>query len=160
MTEIHTTTELDDTDKRILNLLQEDATTPLKVIAQRVHVSTATAQRRIAYLTEQRIIDRQVAIINPDKVGYGLTALVMIKMAHSNTTMQHRFERLIANQPQVVSCYEISGDYDFALLIHSKSMQEYHQFSRTLLTADNNVMHFNSQFVMNFVKSGTKIELQ
>ncbi len=152
--------ELDEIDKRILNLLQDDATTPLKTIAQNLNVSVATAQRRIAQLTEEGIIDRQVAIINPDKVGYGLTALVMLKMAHSNTSMQHRFERLIAKQPQVVSCYEISGNYDFVLLIHSKNMQEYHQFTRAFLTGDNNVAHFNSQFVMNFVKSGTKIELQ
>lgn len=151
--------DLDEIDKRILNVLQTDATTPLKVIAEMAHVSTATAQRRIVQLVESDIIDRQVAIVNPDKVGYDLTVLVMIKMAHSNTSMQHRFERLIAEQPQVVSCYEISGDYDFVLLVHSKNMQAYHQFTRSFLTGDNNVAHFNSQFVMNFVKSGTKIEL-
>lgn len=151
--------QLDDIDKRILNILQDDATTPLKTIAESVHVSTATAQRRIAQLGEAGIIDRQVAIVSPDKVGYDLTVLVMVKMAHSNTSMQHRFERLIAKQPQVVSCYEISGDYDFVLMVHSKNMQDYHAFTRSFLTGDNNVAHFNSQFVMNFVKSGTKIEL-
>lgn len=151
--------QLDDIDKRILNILQDDATTPLKTIAESVHVSTATAQRRIAQLGETGIIDRQVAIVSPDKVGYDLTVLVMVKMAHSNTSMQHRFERLIAKQPQVVSCYEISGDYDFVLMVHSKNMQDYHAFTRSFLTGDNNVAHFNSQFVMNFVKSGTKIEL-
>lgn len=151
--------QLDDIDKRILNILQDDATTPLKTIAESVHVSTATAQRRIAQLGEAGIIDRQVAIVSPDKVGYDLTVLVMVKMAHSNTSMQHRFERLIAKQPQVVSCYEISGDYDFVLMVHGKNMQDYHAFTRSFLTGDNNVAHFNSQFVMNFVKSGTKIEL-
>lgn len=151
--------QLDDIDKRILNILQDDATTPLKTIAESVHVSTATAQRRIAQLGEAGIIDRQVAIVSPDKVGYDLTVLVMVKMAHSNTSMQHRFERLIVKQPQVVSCYEISGDYDFVLMVHSKNMQDYHAFTRSFLTGDNNVAHFNSQFVMNFVKSGTKIEL-
>lgn len=150
---------LDNTDKLILNLLQEDATLPLKVIAEHANISIATAQRRIQQLSEQKIIEKQVAIIDSTKVGYHLTVLVMIKMAHSNTSMQHRFERLMNSQKQVVSCYEISGDYDFVLVVNSKNMQEYHAFTRAMLTGDNNVAHFNSQFVMNFVKSGTKIEL-
>ena len=151
--------DLDEIDKLILNILQDDATTPLKVIAEQANISIATTQRRIANLTSQKIIEKQVAILDPGKVGYQLTVLVMIKMAHSNTSMQQRFERLVGQQKQVVSCYEISGDYDFVLVVHSKNMQEYHQFTRGFLTGDNNVAHFNSQFVMNFVKSGTKIEL-
>lgn len=153
-------TQLDATDKQILNLLQDDATLPLKAIAKRANTSVATAQRRISQLNEQKIIERQVAIIDPVKVGYHLTALVMVKMAHSNTSMQHRFERLMSAQRQVMSCYEISGDYDFVLVVNSKNMQDYYQFTRNVLTGDNNVAHFNSQFVMNFVKSGTKIELE
>lgn len=150
---------LDNTDKLILNLLQDDATLPLKTIAEYANISVATAQRRIQALSEARIIERQVAIVDPTKVGYHLTVLVMVKMAHSNTSMQHRFERLMASQKQVVNCYEISGDYDFVLLIHSQNMKDYHAFTRAMLTGDNNVAHFNSQFVMNFVKSGTKIDL-
>lgn len=153
-------TQLDATDKQILNLLQDDATLPLKTIAKRANTSVATAQRRISQLNEQKIIERQVAIIDPVKVGYHLTALVMVKMAHSNTSMQHRFERLMSAQRQVMSCYEISGDYDFVLVVNSKNMQDYYRFTRNVLTGDNNVAHFNSQFVMNFVKSGTKIELE
>lgn len=151
--------DIDDIDKVILNILQDDASTPLKVIAEQAHISIATTQRRIQQLIKQKIIDKQVVIIDPAKLGYQLTVLVMIKMAHSNTSMQQRFERLVSQQKQVVSCYEISGDYDFVLIVHSKNMQEYHQFTREVLTGDNNVAHFNSQFVMNFVKSGTKIEL-
>lgn len=152
--------QLDETDKCILNLLQDDATLPLKVIAKHANTSVATVQRRIAQLSAQKIIERQVAIIDPSKVGYHLTVLVMIKMAHSNASMQQRFERLMMAQTQVMSCYEISGDYDFVLTVNSKNMQDYHQFTRNILTGDNNVAHFNSQFVMNFVKSGTKIELE
>lgn len=152
--------DLDDIDKAILNLLQDDATLPLKSIADQVHTSVATVQRRIAQMSTQGVIDRQVAVISPTKVGYDLTVLIMVKIAHANLAMQQRFERLIAKQKQVVSCYEISGDYDFVLLVHSKNMQEYHRFVRDVLTGDNNVAHFNSQFVMNVVKSSHKIELE
>ena len=150
---------LDDIDKAILNLLQEDATLPLKTVSERVHVSIATAQRRIQALTNNGVITKQVAIVDPNKVGYGLTAVVMIEMARSNTSMQHRFERLMHSQPQVMSCYEVSGDADFMLMVNAKNMSEYHRFTTGLLTYENNVRHFKSQFVMNFTKSGTKITL-
>lgn len=150
---------LDATDKAILNLLQDDATLPLKIVAQRVHVSIATAQRRIQALTENGVITKQVAIVDPNKVGYGLTAVVMIEMLRSNNSMQHRFERLMQGQPRVMSCYEVSGDADFMLMVNAKNMNDYHEFTRNLLTYENNVRSFKSQFVMNFTKSGTKILL-
>lgn len=150
---------LDNTDKHILNLLQDNANLPLKTIAEQVGVSVATAQRRIYTLNQQKIIDRTVAIVNPSKVGYPLMVLVLIKMIKSNSTMQHRFERLMTSHPQVMACYEISGDYDFVLMVRNQDMQEYHQFTRQMLTGDNNVANFNSQFVMNLVKSSTKITL-
>lgn len=151
--------DLDDIDKAILNLLQEDATLPLKTVSERVHVSVATAQRRIQMLISNGVITKQVAIVNPNKVGYGLTAVVMIEMERSNTSMQQRFERLMDAQPRVMSCYEVSGDFDFMLMVNAKNMSDYHQFTRNLLTYENNVRNFKSQFVMNFTKSGTKIML-
>lgn len=150
---------LDHTDKAILNLLQDDATLPLKMIAEQVHVSIATAQRRVQQLIEAGVISKQVAIVDPNKVGYGLTAFVMIEMERSNTSMQHRFERLMREQSQVMSCYEVSGDFDFLLVVNAKNMSDYHQFTRDTLTYENNVRNFKSQFVMNFTKSGTKITL-
>ena len=150
---------LDNIDKAILNLLQDDTTLPLKTVAEQVHVSVATAQRRIQTLVSDGVITKQVAIVDPSKVGYGLTAIVMVEMARSNTSMQHRFERLMHAQPQVMSCYEVSGDADFMLMVNAKNMQDYHRFTTGLLTYDNNVRGFKSQFVMNFTKSGTKILL-
>ncbi|MEJ6070086.1 Lrp/AsnC family transcriptional regulator, partial [Psychrobacter sp. 16-Bac2893] len=99
------------------------------------------------------------AIVDPHKVGYSLTAVVMVEMERSNNSMQHRFERLMNAQSQVMSCYEVSGDADFMLMVSAKNMKDYHQFTRNLLTYENNVRNFKSQFVMNFTKSGTKIYL-
>ena len=150
---------LDSTDKAILNLLQDDTTLPLKTIAEQVHVSVATAQRRVQQLIESGVISKQVAIVDPNKVGYGLTAFVMIEMERSNTPMQHRFERLMNAQPRVMSCFEVSGDVDFMLMVSAKNMSDYHEFTRNMFTYENNVRNFKSQFVMNFTKSGTKITL-
>ncbi|MGL5252062.1 MAG: Lrp/AsnC family transcriptional regulator [Moraxella sp.] len=151
--------EIDDIDKRILNLLQADATLPLKYIAEKVHASVATCQRRIQMMTETGVITRQVVIVNPTELGFDLTAFVLIEMEKQNNALQDGFERLMNRIPNVMSCYEISGDYDFLLLVHAKNMAEYHRFTRDNLTYDNNVRRFKSQFVMNFSKVGTKIQL-
>lgn len=151
--------EIDDIDKRILNLLQEDATLPLKNIAEKVHASVATCQRRIQMMTETGVITRQAVIVNPTELGFDLSAFVLIEMEKQNTALQHGFERLMSRLPNVMSCYEISGDYDFLLLVHAKNMAEYHRFTRDNLTYENNVRRFKSQFVMNFSKVGTKIQL-
>ena len=58
-----------------------------------------------------------------------------------------------------MSCYEVSGDADFMLMVNAKNMNDYHEFTRNLLTYENNVRSFKSQFVMNFTKSGTKVLL-
>lgn len=150
---------LDPLDKTLLNLLQDDCTKPLKTLAKEAHTSPATVQRRIDRLCGDGIINRQVAIIDPTKAGLSLSVLVLVKMAQSSVAMQQRFERVMRGHHEVVACYEISGDYDFILMVHSTSMQDYHSFTRAVLTGENNVAHFNSQFIMNFVKSGTKIVL-
>ena len=151
--------EIDDIDKRILNLLQEDATLPLKNIAEKVHASVATCQRRIQMMTETGVITRQVVIVSPTELGFDLSAFVLIGMEKQNTALHHGFGRLMSRLPNVMSCYEISGDYDFLLLVHAKNMAEYHRFTRDNLTYENNVRRFKSQFVMNFSKVGTKIQL-
>lgn len=153
------TQNTDDTDKTLLNLLQNDCTLPLKTLAKHTGTTPATVQRRIGQLCQDKIITKQVAIIDPVKVGQTLSVIVLVKMAQSSVSMQQRFERISQHHSEIVACYEISGDYDFALMVHSPSMQAYHAFTRAVLTAENNVAHFNSQFIMNFVKSSTKITL-
>lgn len=151
--------EIDDIDKRILNILQEDATLPLKNIAEQVHASVATCQRRIQFMMDTGVITKQVAIVNPTELGFDLTVFILIEMERQNNSLQDGFERLMNRLPNVMSCYEISGDYDFLLLVHAKNMADYHRFTRDYLNFENNVRNFKSQFVMNFSKVGTKIEL-
>lgn len=150
--------KLDDLDKKILNILQENCALGIKEIAEQVHRSVSTCQRRIQLLQQNKIISKQVAIINPATVGKRLSVFVMIEMENHNP-QQQIFERKILEEPEVMSCYEISGDYDFLLLVHSESMEDYHQFTRRVLTSENYVRRYNSQFIMNFSKVGTKISL-
>lgn len=154
------TDALNATDKAILNMLQDDAAMPLKTIAKQADISIATAQRRVQALIDSGVIMRQVAIVDPSKVGHGVTAIVMVEIERSNTSTRHQFERLMQAQSQVMNCYELSGEADFMLIINAESMSEFHEFTLDLLSYENNVRHYKSQFVMNVTKSSTKILLK
>ena len=84
---------------------------------------------------------------------------VAVEMEKQSPALQDMFVRSMDKEPDVMSCYEISGDYDYMLLVHARDMADYHHFTRRALTADNNVRGFKSQFVMNFNKVETKITL-
>lgn len=71
--------ELDKLDRDILNILQQDATLPLKELAEKVHSSVATCQRRIQLLTEKGVITKQVAVVSPKAVGRGISVFVMVE---------------------------------------------------------------------------------
>lgn len=151
--------EIDDIDRRILNILQQDATLPLKNIAEQVHASVATCQRRIQFMMDTGVITKQVAIINPNALGYHLTALVMIKLTNRNTETYQNFAELMHAHPQVASCYATAGEFDYVLLMHSKNMADYHRFTREVLNDSHNVASLKSEFIMNFTEVSNNITL-
>ena len=150
---------LDKLDREILNVLQQDATVPLKELAEKVNSSVATCQRRIQSLTEQGVITKQVAVVSPKAVGRTISVFVMVEMDNQHSYYQEQFERKMRLESDVVSCYEISGDYDFMLLMHVKDMESYHAFTRRVLTGEYHVRTFKSLFVMNFTKADSGIVL-
>lgn len=150
---------LDDLDKRILNALQDDASIGLKTLAERTFCSLSTCQRRVQALMERKVILKQVALVNPAAVGRRISVFVMVEMENQNPQQQTLFEKRMQQEAEVMSCYEISGDYDFLLLVHSESMESYHAFTRRVFTSENYVRRYKSQFIMNFAKVTHKITL-
>ncbi len=151
--------KIDKLDRAILNELQHDASISLKILAERVHSTITTCQRRIQIMQEQNIIVKQIVVVNPEAVGRPLSIFVTVQMDKQNTVLIETFEKLMEDEDLVMSCFEVSGDFDYVLLVHAKSMDEYHAFTRRSLNTDNNVREFKSQFVMNYTKTETKIHL-
>lgn len=151
--------ELDDLDRKILNALQTDASVPLKTLADELCSSVATCQRRINRMIEQNVIIKQVALVNPIAVGRALSVFVSVSILSQNLEKQEQFINAMNQEPDVISCYEISGEFDYILLVHAIDMLDYHQFTRRALTEQNNVRGYKSEFVMNSNKVETKINL-
>ncbi|PCE23505.1 AsnC family transcriptional regulator [Paraburkholderia acidicola] len=150
---------LDRLDVQILNLLQEDASMPLRALADRVHSSVATCQRRINQLKSDGVLIRQVAIVDRMRVGRALTAFVSVELDRQNNALLRAFEKRMAAEADVMACYEVSGEFDFMLIVNSTSMDAYHAFTRRVFSSNDNVRNFKSNFAMNCSKFETKIAL-
>lgn len=150
---------LDRLDVHILNRLQEDAAIPLRVLAAGAHASVATCQRRIVQLKADGYLLKEVAIVDRIRVGRALTVFVSVEMEKQNDALLRAFERKMLEEGDVMACYEVSGEFDFMLIVNSAAMDSYHAFTRRLFTSLNNVRNFKSNFAMNCSKFETKIPL-
>ncbi|MGV7210983.1 Lrp/AsnC family transcriptional regulator [Oxalobacteraceae bacterium A2-2] len=152
-------TELDDLDRRILNALQLDASQTNSELAQAVHVSAPTCLRRVKQLTENGVIERQVAIVAPEKVGVRLTAIVEISLDVQAAERMDEFEQLVADEAAVLQCYRVAPGPDFVLVVQVADMQAYHALAHRLFAAHANVRNVKAYFSTFRSKFETRIEL-
>jgi len=137
---------LDDVDRRILNILQVDASQTNAELAELVHVSPPTCLRRVKQLRENGVIERQVAIVAPDKVGSRLSAIVEITLDVQAADRMEEFERLVADEAAVLQCYRVSPGPDFVLVVQVADMPAYHALAHRLFTTHSNVRNVKAYF--------------
>jgi Lrp/AsnC family leucine-responsive transcriptional regulator len=148
---------LDELDRRILNALQSDASQTNNDLAQVVHASPPTCLRRVKRMVDAGVIERQVAIVAPSKVGAGLTAIVEITLDHQAAERQSEFEKLVAEEAAVLQCYRVSPGPDFVLIVQVVDMPAYHALAHRLFAAHANVRNVKSFFSTHRSKFETRI---
>ncbi len=149
----------DELDRRILNSLQVDASQTNHELAARVHASPPTCLRRVKRLTDAGVITRQVALVAPDKVGAGLTAIVEITLDHQGAERMLEFEALVAQEDAVLQCYRVSPGPDFVLVVQVADMPAYHALAHRLFAGQANVRNVRSFFSIHRSKFETRIAL-
>ena len=137
---------LDDLDRRILNVLQVDASHTNAELAELVHVSAPTCLRRVKQLTERGVIERQVAIVTPEKVGARLTAIVEITLDVQAADRMAEFESVVAGEGAVLQCYRVAPGPDFVLVVQVADMPAYHALAHRLFTTHSNVRNVKAYF--------------
>jgi Lrp/AsnC family leucine-responsive transcriptional regulator len=137
---------LDDLDRRILNVLQVDASHTNAELAELVHVSQPTCLRRVKQLTENGVIERQVAIVSPEKVGARLTAIVEISLDVQAADRMAEFEGVVADEAAVLQCYRVAPGPDFVLVVQVADMPAYHALAHSLFTTHQNVRNVKAYF--------------
>ncbi|GAA4324352.1 Lrp/AsnC family transcriptional regulator [Pigmentiphaga soli] len=150
---------LDEVDRRILALLQQDATLSNQALAARVHVSPPTCLRRVRRLFERGVIEKQVAIVSPEKVGAGLTGIVEITLDAQGAEHLSAFERAMADEPAVTQCYRVSSGPDFVLVVQVPDMAAYHALAHRAFTARGNVRNVRTFFSVHRSKFDTRVPL-
>ncbi len=151
--------ELDELDRRILNALQADASLTNADLAVAVHASPPTCLRRVKRLTDAGVIEKQVAIVAPHKVGLGLTAIVEITLDNQAAERQTEFEQLVADERAVLQCYRVSPGPDFVLLVQVADMPAYNALVHRLFAAHANVRNVKTFFSVHRSKFETRIDV-
>ena len=151
--------ELDATDRRLLELLQTDAALSNQELAAAAHTSPATALRRVRRLVDAGVIERRVALLNPDRLGHGLTALVEITLDRQGAEHLDAFEQRIASDDEVQQLWRVSPGPDFVLVVHCADMPGYQTLAQRLFTQDANVRNGKAYFAVKRAKFEPRLKL-
>lgn len=141
---------MDEADLRLMDLLQRDASLSNQALAERAHLSAPTSLRRVKRLRALGLIERQVAILHPDRLaqtlGHGLTALVEVTLERQGSEHMDAFEQQVLPDPAVQQCYRVSPGPDFMLVVHTTDMPAYLALAQRLFTAQANVRNIKAFF--------------
>src|SRR5579863_901388 len=149
---------IDAIDLRILEILQQDASGSLADIAERVHLSQNACWRRVRHLEESGVIVKRVALLNPAKLGIGVTVFVMVRAAEHSEQWFTNFAETVDSLPEVVEFYRTSGEVDYILKLQVADVAAYDRvytaLIRTARCAD-----VSAAFCMEHIKHTTCIPL-
>jgi len=145
--------QLDATDKRILKLLQEDATLSVKTISSIIGLTVSPTYDRISRLKKEGIIERQVMLINREKVGLSVAAYCHINLKEHSLASAREFEERVSGFPEVLEFSRLSGNFDYTLKVVTADLNAYHEFVETKLAVLPNIGNLQSSFVMKEIKN-------
>ena len=141
---------LDETDFKLLDALQRDATLSNVALAERLKISPPTCLRRVKRLTDGGWIERQIAVLSSDKLGealgHGLTALVEVTLDAQGAEHLDAFEQRAVSEDAVQQCWRVSPGPDFVLVVQAADMPDYLSLTQRLLTQDANVRNVKAFF--------------
>lgn len=149
---------LDITDRRILAILQDDATVAIADIADRVGLSATPCWKRIKRLEREGVIGKRVAILDRDRLGLGVTVIVAIRTAQHSDDWLQTFAEGVSRMPEVVEFYRMSGEIDYLLKIVARDIADYDRIYRKL-TKVAPLHDVSSSFAMQEIKSTTALPL-
>jgi len=150
---------MDAIDLRLLAELQRDAGRSNQALAEAAHVSPATALRRLRRLSEAGVIERSIAVLSPEALGHGLTAIVEITLDQQSAERLAAFEARAVAQAGVQQCYRTSGGPDFVLITQVADMPAYQALAQRLFNDDANVRNVRCFFSVHRAKADLAITL-
>jgi Lrp/AsnC family transcriptional regulator, leucine-responsive regulatory protein len=146
---------LDVTDKKILNLLQQNSKANIKEIALKIGLTQTPTYERIKRLEKDGVIKNYIAVLDKEKVGYTIEVFCQVTLLVHSKDMITRFENAINKLDEVMECFHVAGNYDYLLKIIVKDMNCYQAFLKNKLSVLDSVANVQSTFVMSSTKDST-----
>ncbi|RRB02333.1 Lrp/AsnC family transcriptional regulator [Larkinella rosea] len=140
--------KLDSIDTQLLKLLGENSNVTIKELADRVNLSHTPVFERVKRLEAGGYIKKYIALIDAEKLNFGLIVFCNIKLKQHDKSIGHDFVTDILRLDEVVECYNISGDFDFLLKVYAKDMKHYQDFVFNKLGSVTSIGSTHSTFVM------------
>ncbi|AEI46630.1 Lrp/AsnC family transcriptional regulator [Runella slithyformis] len=150
---------LDETDHRILQLLQTNAQLTIKEIAADINLSITPVHDRIKKLEREGVIEKYVTILNKKRLGKGLTVYCNVTLDKQQRENFQEFNEAMLQMPEVVECCVVSGTFDYLIKIIATDVESYHTFYQEKLATLKAISHISSFFVMSEVKSTTSLPI-
>jgi len=143
---------VDEKDLSILRLLQQNARITVKEISEKIHLSTTPVHERIKRMEESGVIKQYVTLLDPTKVKKGLMVICYVSLKEHSKHAGNKFIKTIHELPEVIECFNISGEFDFMLKVVCEDMNTYYDFHVNKLSPIDNMGHVQSVFVMGIIK--------
>jgi Lrp/AsnC family transcriptional regulator len=150
---------LDAIDRRILELVQQDASLSSEAISKRVGLSPSPCWRRLQRLEREGYIRGRVALLDAEKLDLSVVVFASVKLSAHGRQALPEFEQAIATCPEVMECYTVSGSVDFLLRVVTRDIHAYERFLRDYLTQLPSVAEVHSRFAITQVKYTTELPL-
>jgi len=149
---------LDEIDRKILNLLQQDASLSVDALAERVHLSRNACWRRIKRLETDGVVKERVAIVDPNAVGLGLQVFILIRTNDHSAAWLKTFRNAVREMPEITAAQRMTGDLDYVLRVRVADVPAYDQFYQRLIDKVQ-IADVSASFVMEDVKETTELPL-
>ncbi len=148
---------LDKADRVLLDAVQDNCRIGLDVLAERSGLSAPSVQRRLRKLREAGLIQREVAVVSPEKAGYPMSFVVMVELEREALLQLEEFKRRVKAESQVQQCFYVTGEADFILVCTARDMSDFEELTHRLFFDDSNVRRFRTSVVMGRTKTGQRI---
>ncbi len=149
---------LDEIDRRILRILQKDASRSVDALAEAVHLSRNACWRRVKRMEEAGVIRGRVALLDAKSLGVGLSVFVMVRATEHTKDWLESFRRAVSDLPEIVAAFRMSGDLDYLLRVEVGGVEDYDRFYQRLVDKIQ-ATDISASFVMERLKDTTELPL-
>lgn len=149
--------ELDNFDRQLLNLVQEDAGQTSERLAEQIHLSPSAIQRRLKRLRKEGVIARECAVLEPKKIGRPTFFIVSLQVERERPELLAELRRWLSREPHIQQAFYVTGEADFVLIVTVPDTDAYDELMSRLVRENSNLKRFTTSVALGVVKRGLTI---